>query len=71
MNPEATGKMLLLIGGVIAAAGALLIAFGRLGLGKLPGDIHIQREGWTLNLPLVTCLLISIVLTVVLNLLRR
>jgi hypothetical protein len=40
-------------------------------IGHLPGDIHIQREGFSLHFPIVTCILFSAVLTLVLWLVRR
>jgi len=40
-------------------------------LGRLPGDIHIQRGDWTFYFPLATCLLISVVLTLLFSLFGR
>jgi hypothetical protein len=40
-------------------------------LGRLPGDIHIARGNWTLYFPLVTCLIISVVLTLLFSLFGR
>jgi hypothetical protein len=59
-----TGKTLIVVGAVLIAAGLLWIAGSRLGLGHLPGDIVIERENFRLYLPLGTCLLISVVLSV-------
>lgn len=56
--------MLLLVGLIIFAA-------ERFGLGRLPGDIVIEREGFTLYLPLATSLVVSLGLTLVLWLLSR
>lgn len=61
--------MLLVVGLVIAAIGAA-ISLG-LPLGRLPGDIVIRREGFTLYLPIATCILVSLVLTAIGALLRR
>lgn len=58
--------ILLVILGVIFSLG-LKIPW----LGKLPGDIHIQRESFTFYFPLATCLLLSLILTLVLYLFRR
>jgi hypothetical protein len=69
---EPVGRSLLLIGLVIAAVGLLLIVAPRVPLlGKLPGDIVIQRDDVTIVIPLATTLLISLVLTIVLNLINR
>ena len=61
------GKLLLLFGLVLVAAGALLTLGAKLPgrLGRLPGDIVIRRENFTFYFPLVTCLLVSLVLTLV------
>ena len=60
------------------AVGLLLVAVGvlwpwitRLGLGRLPGDLVIQRDGFRFYFPIVTCILISVVLSAVLWLFRR
>ncbi len=59
------GKTLIIIGAVLIAAGLLWVAGSRLGLGHLPGDIVVERENLRLYLPLGTCLLISVLLSVV------
>ncbi len=43
----------------------------RLGLGRLPGDVHIERDGFHFYFPIVTCLIVSAVVSLVLWLLRR
>ncbi|GIK97182.1 MAG: hypothetical protein BroJett029_13910 [Alphaproteobacteria bacterium] len=64
-------RALIVIGLVIVAIGLLWPLLGKLGLGRLPGDILIEREGFTLYLPLGTGALISIVLSVILWLINR
>ena len=59
-----TGKTLILIGAVLVAAGFLWLAASRLGLGRLPGDIVIERENFRIYLPLGGCLLISVLISV-------
>jgi hypothetical protein len=68
---DSLGRLLIIGGLVIAAVGLLLLLFNRLGLGRLPGDIFIQRENVTFYFPLVTMLIISILLSVILNIFRR
>ncbi len=63
------GKILIIIGGGILVIG-LLVQAG-LPLGRLPGDIRISRGSFTLYSPLMTGLLISVALTIILNLLLR
>ncbi len=58
------GKFLVIIGIVLTVAGAILWKTGGLGgLGRLPGDIFIQKGNSTFSFPIVTCILISVVLT--------
>lgn len=65
---ENMGRLLLIIGGITAFLGLLLIAMGRIPhLGQLPGYIIIQRDNLSLYIPLATMVVASIVLTVLLN----
>jgi hypothetical protein len=69
---EDLGRMLLILGGVIVLLGLLLMLGGKLPfLGRLPGDIHIQRGNISCTFPLVTSLLLSIILTVIINIVLR
>ena len=63
------GKRLVVIGVVIACVG-LLVMLG-LPIGRLPGDITYRRGGTTVYFPIVTCLVASVILTLVLAFLRR
>lgn len=63
-------RALILIGLILVAAGLLWPWIGSLGLGRLPGDIVIERENFTLYIPITTGLLMSVILTVLLWLLR-
>ena len=67
------GKMLLVVGIVIASAGLLFMLLGRtnLPLGRLPGDILYRGKHTTFYFPLVTCILLSVVLSLVLYLISR
>lgn len=71
MTPD-LGKTLIVIGVVIALVG-LFISFGGKWtfLGKIPGDIRIERENFTFFLPLGTCLLISALLSLIFWLFRK
>lgn len=66
------GKWLMIFG-VAAVVTGLLFYLGLLPgkLGQLPGDINVRREGYSVHIPIVTFLIISIILTIVLNLLFR
>jgi uncharacterized membrane-anchored protein YitT (DUF2179 family) len=67
------GKMLLIVGLVIMAIGAILTWVPGLlsWIGKLPGDVRIEREGSGFYFPIVSMIIISIVLTILANLLFR
>ncbi len=66
------GRMLVFLGGTLLLVGLLLILADRLpGLGRLPGDIVIERDNWTLYMPLGTMILLSVLLTVLFNLVAR
>jgi uncharacterized membrane protein (DUF441 family) len=61
---------------VVAGIVAILLGLAwpwlaKLGLGRLPGDLHIQREGFSFHFPLTTSLIISVVVTLIVWLLRR
>ena len=64
------GRALLILGGVSAIVGALLFFGGRLPfrLGRLPGDIIYRGEHTTIYFPIVTCLVISVVLSILFGL---
>lgn len=67
-----TGKLLVLIGLGLALLGGLIWFAGKIPwLGRLPGDIRIERENFKFYFPLTTCLLISAVIAIVLWLLRK
>jgi hypothetical protein len=67
-----TGKILVAIGLVIAAIGGLMMSGVGFGwFGRLPGDIHLERDGFSFHFPIVTCVLISVVLTLLSWLARR
>jgi DUF2905 family protein len=64
--------MLAILGGVIAIIGiALWSGFGAGWLGRLPGDIRVERGNSAFNFPIVTCIIVSIVLTLLMSLFRR
>lgn len=70
MSPE-IGRILLIVGLVIAAVGLLAVLGVRLPFGELPGDIRIGGEGGAIFIPLATMIVISIVLTILLNVFLR
>ncbi|HEX3989184.1 MAG TPA: DUF2905 domain-containing protein, partial [Verrucomicrobiae bacterium] len=66
------GKLLVVGGVIMAGIGALLWSgVGRGWLGKLPGDINYSRSNFSFHFPLVTCLLVSAIVSLVLWILRK
>jgi hypothetical protein len=68
---ETAGKILLLTAAVLAIIGVVLLTAAKLGLGRLPGDIVIHRDGLTIFIPFGSMLLLSLLASLVLYLLRR
>lgn len=70
MNP--IGKLLILAGLILLAAGLLFLLSDKIPwLGRLPGDITIKRDNFTFYFPLATCILISVVLSLILWFFRK
>ena len=67
MDLQALGRIVAGVGITLAVVGALLWLAGRLGLGRLPGDVVVRRGSFTFALPLATSLLLSVVATILLN----
>lgn len=67
---ESIGRLLLISGAGLFVLGLILILAGRFDLpfGRLPGDLAFQRDNVTIYAPLVSCLVASVVLTILLNL---
>ena len=64
-------RLLIVIGTILVVAGLAWPWISRLGLGRLPGDIHIQRDGFNFYFPLTTSIVVSLVITLILWLLRK
>jgi hypothetical protein len=66
------GKTLIIIGLVITAVGLVLLFIPKVPwLGKLPGDIAIKKDNFQFYFPVTTCIVVSIILTVLIYLLRK
>ena len=66
------GKALIALGALLVVVGVVLVLAGRVPwIGRLPGDIHIQRGSWTFYFPLATSLLLSVALTLFFYLVGR
>lgn len=64
-------KWLITIGIVLVALGLLWPLLAKLGLGSLPGDIKLERKGFTFYFPITTSILVSLVITLILWIFRR
>lgn len=75
MDIQSIGRALLVIGIGMAIIGGVLVLFGRspifTHLGRLPGDIRIEGQGFTCVAPIVSMILLSVILTIVLNIIVR
>ncbi|HYB43227.1 MAG TPA: DUF2905 domain-containing protein [Candidatus Methylomirabilis sp.] len=70
------GKILMVLGLLLVILGGLVVLAANLSgkapwLGRLPGDIRIERGNWTFYFPLATCLIVSLILTIVFSLFGR
>jgi len=66
------GKFLMITGLLLAAVGTLLWSgFGKGWLGRLPGDINYSKDHFSFHFPIVTCLIVSAILTLLLWLFRK
>jgi len=65
------GRLLILFGAILVVVGLLFTVSGKIGLGKLPGDIVYRRGNFSFYFPLMTSILLSIVISLLLWLFRR
>ena len=66
------GRLLIILGLIIVAAGIIISFAPRIPwLGRLPGDIYIKKENFSFYFPLATCILLSLLLSLILWLFRR
>lgn len=64
-------RWLIVLGLILVAAGILWPFLAKLGLGKLPGDIVVRRDGFTFYFPVMTSLVVSLVISIVIWIFRR
>jgi hypothetical protein len=69
---DSFAKLLIVCGVALALVGGLLVLVGKVPfLGRLPGDILVRRENWSVYFPLTTCIVISVVLTLLFSFFGR
>ncbi|HNR04123.1 MAG TPA: DUF2905 domain-containing protein [Bacillota bacterium] len=71
MNFQYFAKIIIVLGIGMVIFGTLLYFGGKLGFGRLPGDIYIKKGNFTFYFPIVTCILASIIMTIVFGFIRR
>ena len=72
LNIQLFAKLIIIIGILFVVIGGILLFFKDIPfLGKLPGDIHIQRKNFSFHFPIVTCVLISVILSIILYIFGR
>lgn len=64
-------RFLVILGGALLVVGLAWPWLAKLGLGRLPGDIHIERDGFSFHFPIVTCVIISLLLSFLVSLFRK
>ncbi|UCC99995.1 MAG: DUF2905 domain-containing protein [Phycisphaerales bacterium] len=65
-GPQQVGKWLIAAGVGIALVGVLMVLLGRAGLFKLPGDLEFSSKNWRIYVPIASCIVISVILTLIL-----
>ena len=69
---DSFGRLLIMFGLILAAVGGVILLVGRVPfIGRLPGDIYIQRKNFTFYFPLATSILLSIILTLLFSFFSR
>lgn len=72
MNLSDFGRFLLLSGVVLVMVGIFFVLLAKVPfLGRLPGDIHWMGKNWSIHIPIVTCLILSILVTIIFNIIIR
>ena len=66
LGPQQIGKWLITTGVVISLVGVLIVLLGRVGLFRLPGDLEFGSKNWRVYIPIASCIVISVVLTLIL-----
>ena len=68
----AMGKTLIIVGIVIVLLGVIIVFAGKIPwLGRLPGDIYIKRDNFTFHFPLATCIILSIIISLLMWIFKR
>lgn len=71
MNWDDAGRFLVIAGAVIVVIGMFFMLADKIPLGRLPGDLHIGGGRLRIHIPIVTCILLSVAVTIILNFFSR
>lgn len=71
MNMQYFAKIIIILGIGMVIFGVLLYLGGKLGFGRLPGDIYVKKGNFTFYFPIVTCILASIIMTIIFSFFRK
>ena len=63
LEPQQFGKYILITGIVISIVGGIIILLGKMGISRMPGDIELEGKNWKIYFPVISCIVISIILT--------
>ena len=71
-NIQPLAKLVILIGVILVVIGGILFFFNKIPfMGKLPGDIHIEKKNFSFYFPITTCILLSVILSLILYLVSK
>ena len=72
MTMALLGKIIIVTGILFVVLGLILMVYEHIPfIGKLPGDVHIQKKNFNFHFPITTCIILSLLLTLVFNVLRK
>ena len=71
MNIEGMGRMLLVMALITFLLGGIFVIGGKIGLGRLPGDIYIKKGNFSFYFPIITCVIVSLLITFILNIVSK
>lgn len=66
IGPQQMGKWLIVAGLIVALLGGLMVLLGKVGFFRLPGDLEFGSKNWRIYIPIASCVLLSILLTLIL-----
>ena len=65
LGPQQLGRWLIIAGAVIVLMGSAIVLLGKFGFFRLPGDVEFGQKNWRIYMPITSCIIISIILTLI------